>query len=214
MIHAPRAVRGASGRASSWARDGVRGVGAVGEAMAIMRPHRDAVVVQPTQYCTETTLREGILCKDVAMRLPAFRSCMDELARETGYAIFTRAMLAHTVLRGETRRAMQRTIASAIADGLLVRQCRGVYRYRYAAVGRRDLAQEVVLRCRPREVSYVSLESALVRFGAIEQAMLGGVTVMTTGRSQCLDTVPVSSRDEIFANFGGKPSIRVRAAFM
>ena len=43
--------------------------------------------------------------------------------------------------------------------------------------------EEIALKLRPGELSYVSLESALSMYGWISQIPLGVLTVMTTGRT-------------------------------
>ena len=50
------------------------------------------------------------------------------------------------------------------------------------------MREETVVRLRPREFNYISLETALSMWGLIEQEALGALTVMSTGRSQQLGT--------------------------
>ena len=117
------------------------------------------------------------------MKASRFRLALDAASRATGFAVYTKTMLARAILAGESPRACEKTLAAAVADGVLVRLCRGIYVYRYALHGQAVL-QEAVLRMRPGVFSYLSLESALSSWGVISQEAQGGVTVMTGGRSQ------------------------------
>ena len=70
-----------------------------------------------------------------------------------------------------------------VAQGILKRAAHGVY---VNALSQGPLAsrnEEVAVRLRSGEYSYVSLESALSEFGVISQIPVGRTTMMTTGRS-------------------------------
>lgn len=121
------------------------------------------------------------------MKASRFRLALDEACRVTGRGVYTKAGIARTILAGESARAVEKTIATAIQDGVLIRLCRGIYAYRYALAGR-PVRQEAVLRLRPRSFSYISLETALSHWGVVSQATLGAVTAMTSGRSGRFDT--------------------------
>lgn len=116
------------------------------------------------------------------MKASLFRLALDEACRVTGRGVYTKSALARMILSGESGRAVEKTIAVAIRDGVLIRLCRGIYAYRYVLAGR-PVRQEAVLRLRPRSFSYISLETALAHWGVVSQATLGAVTAMTSGRS-------------------------------
>ena len=121
------------------------------------------------------------------MKASRFRLALDEACRVTGRGVYTKAGLARVILAGESARAVEKTIAVAVRDGVLIRLCRGIYACRYALAGR-SVRQEAVLRLRPRSFSYISLETALSHWGVVSQATLGAVTAMTSGRSGRFDT--------------------------
>lgn len=123
------------------------------------------------------------------MKASKFRQALDEFAHSTRASVFTKATLARTIMRGERPEAVAKTLAAATADKVIVRLCRGLYVYEQAArVFRRAVVEEAVLRLRPRSFNYLSLEWALHQWGVINQAPLGGITVMSTGRSQLFTT--------------------------
>ena len=122
------------------------------------------------------------------MRATQFRHGLDDIARTTRRTVFTTADLARTVLRDEGAKGVERTLAAAVRDRLLVRVCRGLYAYPYAPASGRPVGEEAVVRMRPRALSYISLESALSLWGVIDQEAIGAITVMSTGRSQRFDT--------------------------
>lgn len=79
----------------------------------------------------------------------------------------------------------------------LVRQCRagnlikvggGLYAWPDARSWPPYTQEHLINRLRPRELSYISLESALSLHGWISQIPLGVLTVMTTGRSYTQST--------------------------
>ena len=121
-------------------------------------------------------------------RTTKFRHGLDDIARTTRRTVFTTADLARTVLRNECAKGVERTLAAAVRDRLLVRVCRGLYAYPYAPAAGRPVREEAVVRMRPRAHSYISLESALSLWGVIDQEALGAITVMSTGRSQRFET--------------------------
>lgn len=123
------------------------------------------------------------------MKASAFRLELDAVARATGQVVFTTGTLARAVMPGSRTRTVEKTIAAAVRNKLLVRVCRGLYAYEYAPRNAgRSVREEIVLRLRPRAFSYISLESALSLWGVIEQEALGAITVMSTGRSQRFHT--------------------------
>ena len=94
------------------------------------------------------------------MKASAFRHELDAAHRATGFGVFTTGTLMKTIMAGGGKRTCEKTIAAAVKDGLLVRLCRGIYRYKHASSLRPSL-QEAVLLLRPRTHNYISLESAL-----------------------------------------------------
>lgn len=97
--------------------------------------------------------------------------------------MFTKGEVGSALLPDDSPRAVEKTLAAAVRDKLLVHVCRGLYAYRYTRQARGSIREEVVLRLRPRSFSYVSLETALSVWGVIDQEPLGAITVMSTGRS-------------------------------
>ena len=122
------------------------------------------------------------------MKASTLRISLDVLSQRTGHAVFTAAALANTVMRGDSRRSVEKTLSAAVRNELLVRACRGIYVYPYAIRPDRPVREEIALVLRPRCFNYISLETALSWWGVIEQATLGAITLMSTGRSQQFDT--------------------------
>lgn len=69
------------------------------------------------------------------------------------------------------------------AQGILKRAAHGVYVNALSQGPRAWRDEEVAIRLRSGEYSYVSLESALSAFGVISQIPVGRTTMMTTGRT-------------------------------
>ena len=122
------------------------------------------------------------------MRAAQFRMALDSVCGATGRSVFTKGEVASILLPDDSPRAVERTLATAVRDKLLVHVCRGLYAYRYAPQIGRPIREEVVLRLRSRSFSYVSLETALSVWGVIDQEPLGAITVMSTGRSGRIET--------------------------
>ena len=122
------------------------------------------------------------------MRSSQFRLALDAMWRATGRSVFTKGEVASAVLPDDSPRAVEKTLAAAVCDKLLVHVCRGLYAYRYARPARGSIREEIALRLRPRSFSYVSLETALSTWGVIDQQPLGAITVMSTGRSRRIQT--------------------------
>lgn len=112
---------------------------------------------------------------------------LDAVCRASGRSVFTKGEVANALLPDDSPRAVEKTLASAVSDKLLVHVCRGLYAYSYAPLGR-PIREEIVLRLRSRSFSYVSLETALSGWGVIDQEPLGAITVMSTGRSGRIGT--------------------------
>ena len=105
-----------------------------------------------------------------------------------GRAVFSAAELrcifpersGHTLAAGLRRLA---------AQGILKRAAHGVYVNTLSQGPRAKRNEEVAVRLRSGEYSYVSLESALSAFGVISQIPVGRTTIMTTGRSGEIDSI-------------------------
>ena len=105
-----------------------------------------------------------------------------------GRAVFSAAELrcifpersGHTFTAGLRRLAGQ---------GILKRAAHGVYVNALSQGPRAKRNEEVAVRLRSGEYSYVSLESALSAFGVISQIPVGRTTMMTTGRSGEIDSI-------------------------
>ena len=108
---------------------------------------------------------------------------LDAVCSATGRTVFTKGEVANALLPDDSPKALEKTLATAVRDKLLVHVCRGLYAYSYAPQRGRPIREEVVLRLRSRSFSYVSLETALSVWGVIDQEPLGAITVMSTGRS-------------------------------
>ncbi|MDE0419284.1 MAG: hypothetical protein OXK76_00160, partial [Gammaproteobacteria bacterium] len=105
------------------------------------------------------------------MRSAQFRMALDAMWSATGRSVFTKAEVAGGLLPDDSPRAIEKTLATAVRDKLLVHVCRGLYAYPYARQAG-AIREEIVLRLRPRSFSYVSLETALSTWGVIDQEPL------------------------------------------
>ena len=122
------------------------------------------------------------------MRSAQFRTALDTMWSVTGRSVFTKGEIARALLPDDSPRAVEKTLAAAVHDKLLVHVCRGLYTYRYARPAHGGIREEVILRLRPRSFSYISLETALSTWGVIDQEPLGAITAMSTGRSGRIET--------------------------
>jgi hypothetical protein len=93
-----------------------------------------------------------------------------------------------SALLGEPEPNYLKLMMKRLADqGVLVRAARGVYVYPHARSMPGDVLGGLIRFLRPREVSYVSLESRLSETGVISQVAYT-LTCMTTGSSGRFDT--------------------------
>jgi predicted transcriptional regulator of viral defense system len=83
----------------------------------------------------------------------------------------------------EGEKAMEKSLARMVSDGLLVRAAKGVYVNPAAASKHGRIIEDVAKALRPGCFSYVSLESMLSEYGVISQIPIDRITVMTTGRN-------------------------------
>jgi hypothetical protein len=89
----------------------------------------------------------------------------------------------------ENEKSMEKSLQRMVKDGLLINAARGVYVNALASLrnsGR--IVEDVAKALRPRNLSYVSLESMLSEYGIISQIPVSRLTVMTTGARGVYDT--------------------------
>ena len=98
-----------------------------------------------------------------------------------------RAVFSVAELRGifpeQSRHTFTDGLRRLVAQGILKRAAHGVYVNALSQGPRAWRDEEVAIRLRSGEYSYVSLESALSAFGVISQIPVGRTTMMTTGRA-------------------------------
>jgi len=110
---------------------------------------------------------------------------LDDMDRRGVWA-FTPATFS--ALLGEPEQNYLKLIMKRLADqGVLIRAARGVYVNPYARSMPNDVRAGLVRFLRPREVTYISLESKLSEAGAISQVTTA-LTCMTTGSPGRFDT--------------------------
>jgi hypothetical protein len=110
---------------------------------------------------------------------------LDEMDRRGVWA-FTPATFS--ALLGEPKQNYLRLMMKRLADqGVLVRAARGVYVNPHARSMPNDVRGGLIRFLRPRELTYVSLESKLSEAGAISQVTTA-LTCMTTGSPGRFDT--------------------------
>lgn len=104
--------------------------------------------------------------------------------------------------------AFRKTIERLCREGILERVSRGVYLFKSTRRDRHEVLGEAIGELRKGEYCFESLESAASIWGIVPQTPLGGITIMTTGRSGRVTTPfgPVeyvhtdASINEILAN--------------
>ena len=99
-----------------------------------------------------------------------------------GRAVFSVAEL-RTIFPERSGHTFTEGLRRLVANGILKRAAHGVYVNSLSQGPRARRNEEVAIRLRSGEYSYVSLESALSEFGVISQIPVGRTTIMTTGRS-------------------------------
>ncbi len=108
----------------------------------------------------------------------------------------------------EAPETFRKTLGRLCANRVLTRVSRGVYVFGRTARDRRAVFGELIGALRTGEYCFESLDSAASEWGIVQQSPLGGLTVMTTGRSGSFETPygPVefvhtdASVNEILAN--------------
>ncbi|MDE0062168.1 MAG: hypothetical protein OXU72_05190 [Gammaproteobacteria bacterium] len=101
--------------------------------------------------------------------------------------VLTKADLAH-LLPHTNPHTFDATLCRLVASGVLVRAAQGIYVHALTVGARENILQHVACALRRGEYSYVSLETALSRWGAISEIPMR-LTLMTTGRSQSYETL-------------------------
>jgi len=110
---------------------------------------------------------------------------LDEVDRRGVWA-FTPATFS--ALLGDPEKNYLKLMMKRLADqGVLIRAARGVYVNPHARSMPNDVRRGLIRFLRPRELSYVSLESRLSEVGAISQVATA-LTCMTTGSPGRFDT--------------------------
>lgn len=114
--------------------------------------------------------------------------CIHALHKHTLDAppVFTKADLAH-LLPHTNPRTFDATLGRLVASEVLIRAAQGTYVHALTGGAREDILQHVGCALRRGEYSYVSLETALSRWGVISEIPMR-LTLMTTGRSQSYET--------------------------
>jgi hypothetical protein len=119
------------------------------------------------------------------MRRRALDQKLDEMDRRGVWA-FTPATFS--ALLGNPNQKYLRLAMKRLADqGVLTRAARGVYVNPHARSMPNDVRGGLIRFLRPREITYVSLESKLSEVGAISQVSTA-LTCMTTGSPGRFDT--------------------------
>lgn len=98
-----------------------------------------------------------------------------------GRYLFTARDLAH-VFPEDSPKTLKEGLARLVRAGLLQRVCRGVYFFPLARTQDSFTVERIAKALRRGEYNYVSNESALSEYGALSQAPVDRLTVMTTGR--------------------------------
>lgn len=106
---------------------------------------------------------------------------------DRGRYVFTLRDLAH-IFPEDAPKTLQEGVARLVRAGLLQRVCRGVYLYPYARTRDSHTVERIARALRRGHYSYVSNESALAEYGAISQAPVDRLTLMTTGRRGVYNT--------------------------
>lgn len=82
----------------------------------------------------------------------------------------------------------RKTLERLCEERVLTRVSRGTYLFALTGRDRRNVFGELIANLRKGEYCFESLESAASLWGIIAQTPLGGITVMTTGRSGRFET--------------------------
>src|SRR5690554_5285457 len=92
------------------------------------------------------------------------------------------------IFLGDSARSVQATVHRLVASGILESPTKGVYIYALSKHQGLHTIEWIARALRRGHYNYVSLESALSRYGVISQVPVGRITVMTTGRKGVYET--------------------------
>ena len=92
------------------------------------------------------------------------------------------------IVFSEKPATFRKTLERLCNERVLTRVSRGTYLFTYTQRDRRTVFGELIANLRKGEYCFESLESAASLWGIFPQTPLGGITVMTTGRSGGFDT--------------------------
>lgn len=117
--------------------------------------------------------------------LKKLRALLDRVADERHYLFGPRDFAPQFPELSDSALAM--LLVRAVADGLLVSVCRGIYLYDRASRPQGLLLYHAASKLRAGTFNYISLESALSDAGVISQMPQQWLTVMSGGRSSIID---------------------------
>lgn len=116
------------------------------------------------------------------------RELYDKLAQADVAGVWAFTPPSFAALMGGIDRAYLKLMMKRLSDqGLLIRAARGIYVNPHARSRPPDVRRGLLRFLRPREISYVSLESRLSEVGVISQ-ITSALTCMTTGSSGWFQT--------------------------
>lgn len=81
----------------------------------------------------------------------------------------------------EQDKAFEKSLQRMVADGVLIRACKGIYVNPLARSKDGRVVEKIAQALRAGFFSYVSLESMLSEYGVISQIPIDRITIMTTG---------------------------------
>lgn len=99
-----------------------------------------------------------------------------------GRNVFSKADL-RVIFSKDAEEAFNAGLRGLVSKGVLIRAAQGVYVYPHTSFDRDRVLEQVAATLRRGEHVYMSLESALSRYGIISQIPIDRLTLMTTGRS-------------------------------
>lgn len=101
---------------------------------------------------------------------------------QRGRSVFSRSDL-RVIFAEDSDDAFDVGLRGLVSSGILIRAAHGVYVYPHSSFDKELAFEQVAATLRRGEYVYVSLESALSRYGIISQIPIDRLTLMTTGRS-------------------------------
>lgn len=97
-----------------------------------------------------------------------------------GVCVFTKGDF-EKMFPEEQEKAFEKSLQRMVADGILVRACKGIYVNPLARSKDGRVVEKIAQALRTGFFSYVSLESMLSEYGVISQVPIDRITIMTTG---------------------------------